>query len=97
MGDMRNKIMKLQRAEAEKRGMAALLASLGSPAPSPSRKGLLSLKCEGCGLDSKDQCRPDGTFTRLFSVAGDRWWKPNKIYCEFCLERLTGEKPDGIA
>ena len=70
MGDLRNKIMKRQRAEADKRGMAALLASLGSSPPSPSPKGSLSLKCEGCGLDAKDQCNPDGTFTRLFSVAG---------------------------
>jgi hypothetical protein len=95
---MRNKITKLQRAEADKREMAALLASLGgrpSP-PSPLHKGSLSLKCEGCGLDAKDQCRPDGTFIRLFSVAGDRWWKHHKICCEFCLERLTGKKFDGI-
>jgi hypothetical protein len=88
MGDMRNKTAKIQRAEEDRRGMDALLASLGPPERSPG-----SLKCAGCGLDEKDRSKPDGTFIRLYSIPGDRWWKYNRIYCEFCLERLTGETP----
>jgi hypothetical protein len=91
MGDQRNKIMKIERAEADRRGMAALLASLGPPGRPPATPA--SLKFAGCGLDEKDRSKPDGTFIQLYSIPGDRWWKYNRIYCEHCLERLTGEKP----
>ena len=86
MGDLRNKIRKLQQAEGERRMRARW---------SVSRSPLSPPKCDGCGFDGRDQSRPDGTFVRLYSMPGDRWWKPNRIYCEFCLERLTGKKPYG--
>ena len=86
MGDLRNKIRKLQQAEGERLARMRLSASR-NPAPT-------SPICGGCGLDSHNQWKPDGTFVRLFSVSGDHW-DTAKLYCECCLERLTGEKPDG--
>ena len=93
MGDLRNKIRKLQQEEADKRRMAALAAYYGPPTPSPNQPP--TLRCDGCGLDGSDHWKKDGTFIRLFAVSGDRWGT-GKVYCERCLERETGMKPNAI-
>lgn len=91
MGDPRNKIRKLQEAEADQRRMAALAADYGPPTPLPTRSP--TVRCEGCGIDGQEHWRSGGTFVRLFFVSGDHW-DPGKVYCEHCLEPLTGIKPD---
>ena len=88
VGDPRNKIAKIMGAEGDKRRMAALQASVLSSSP----KGSPTIHCSGCGLDGRNQSRPNGTFVRFIVVPGDQWWHTGKIFCEFCLTRRTGEK-----
>ncbi len=88
MGDLRNKIAKVMRAEAERR---TLLAS--SRDREPKR---LTLRCDGCRMDGKDHWRKDGTFIRLFSFPSEKGWGPGTVYCEFCVEHHTGMNPHAL-
>jgi hypothetical protein len=86
MGDLRNKFRKDQEAEQTRRIQARYAVPKGKP---------FSPVCDGCGLKGINNPSPKGYgFLRFYAVSGE-WQQPGKFYCEFCLERLTGEKPHG--
>ena len=86
MSDLRNKYRKDQEAERRRK----LQARHSSPSGPP-----FIPECAGCGLEGFNNPSPNGYgFLRMYSVSGG-WQEPEKFFCEFCLERLTGEKPHG--
>jgi len=83
MGDLRNKIAKMERDEQVRR----MQARLTKPPPPPWRP-----VCANCGLGVYDRVPGSSDLVRLFAVAGNRGQSPT-VYCEGCLEPMTGEKP----
>lgn len=94
MGDPRNKIRKALEREADKRAMTALAGYYGPPKP-PANKPP-TMRCDGCGMDGADHWKSGGEFIRLFSLSGHSRWDDTRIFCEHCLERETGMKPNEL-
>ena len=83
MGDTRNRDFKAWRDEQVRISQARLHSPSGP---------LFVQQCDGCHLKGFHNPKPSGGFIRFYVVSGG-WQKPDRFYCEFCLEAHTGEPP----